>query len=188
VKFFRLALLLGAILAFLPAIRAEEEERGPWPFGWSGDERFLLGIEGLEEENGDLQGLRLVYGTWDEAECDFNGRGYLYATVLEDGPLRVYRTGLDGGLIIFGIGPFRVVPHFALGLEYRDEDPHEGFGGTLAIGVEGAIWLGKSAQMAVAFDRKWGFPSTTRNELSVGLRWTPKRVPWLRSEQSEEKQ
>src|SRR6185295_2921670 len=77
----------------------------------------------------------------------------------------------DASLFSLPLGPIRLTPQFRLGGEYRSDPPDDGLAGLAGIGFEVGFWLGRSLQVAVSWDRDFGFPSGTRNLSEVAIRW-----------------
>ncbi len=160
---------------------APDDNDNPPITGLLSEERALITVERIQEVDAkevQLRGLRLSTGSWDETECDFNGYGLLSVEIAQGGSQRILRGGLTTGLMLFAIGPIRFSPRLGLQIQYRGEEPHAGIGGEFVLGVELAAWVAKKWQVAVVADRDFGFPSGTRKQFAVALRWAPRRLPW----------
>ena len=116
-----------------------------------------------------LEGWRVATGLWDETG------GYKVALYM------MGETGDDQD--VFGIGadlmlfppwknPLRIgFPLVRLGIEHRSSDPQDGISGIFGIGTEIGLWIGKSWQVSATVVREFGFPSGTRDEVGINVRW-----------------
>ena len=144
--------------------------RKPDPFS-PGEYSLVYSVEGLsgDDPNGvSLQGLRVSVGPWIEDE--YYGRVCFWGAYQHGDEQTVSSAG---GELAMGLplGPFRILPRFRVGFEYRAQAPDDGIAGLAGLGIELSVWLGRHLQLAVSRDRDFGFPSGTRDLSGIALRW-----------------
>ncbi|HYV20812.1 MAG TPA: ankyrin repeat domain-containing protein [Verrucomicrobiae bacterium] len=143
----------------------------PEPFG-PGDESRVFTVEGLSGDDPDgvsLQGLRGGYGL--HAEDEYIGRVGFWGAYQRGEGQTVASGGAEVGFPMLPWGPVRIGPRFRLGLEHRAAPPDDGLAALAGIGFEVGLWFGRHVQLAVAWDRDFGFPSGTRDVTGIALRW-----------------
>ncbi len=117
----------------------------------------------------DLEGWRVATGLWDEIG------GYkiaLYMMSETGGDQDVYGIGADLMLYPPWKNPVRIgFPLVRLGIEHRSSDPQDGIGGIFGIGTEVGLWVDQSWQISATVIREFGFPSGTRDEVGINIRW-----------------
>ena len=154
----------------------EEEQTQPWWRGTFGKEISLVSIDRTIEtdpSDEDLRGVRLAFRSWQDYYDDMLGMGGggFYLGKKEGREQDVIDLGVELSLMNIAAGPVRFGPRFRLGLEHRDSEPHRGTGGVGAVGFQIAVWLGRRIQIAVLWDREFGFESGTRNQLAFSFRF-----------------
>ncbi len=116
-----------------------------------------------------LEGWRVATGLWDEIG------GYKIALYMmgETGDDQsVYGVGADLMLYPPWKNPLRIgFPLVRLGIEHRSSDPQDGLSGIFGVGTEVGLWIGKSWQVSATVIREFGFPSGTRDEVGINIRW-----------------
>ena len=136
-------------------------------------ESTLYGFSYIEEDEPDgtrLQGISLLWSSWDET-VDFSGGLGVWLSAQTGDSQTVIGAGAEVTLYPWVFqAPVRFGPRFRLGVEHRRRDPDDGFGGLFAIGVEGAIWIGGSFQIALTIDREMSFPAEDRTQFGLSFR------------------
>jgi hypothetical protein len=164
---------------------AEEESAEPAPYRfWLGPRDSLQGLISItrtrERDPGGevMRGLKLGLGPWAEIPGVGGLRAFGWLSARRGDEQRVIGAGVTAGYFMTYVGPFRIYPHAKIGLEHRRRAPHDGFGGLAGVGVEVAFWAGEHWQIAVTADRNFGFPSGTRNQVGIALRFGHEEVFW----------
>ncbi len=157
--------------------RAPDRARPRSAWGPHAESR-IYGLSYVEEDEPDgtrLQGISLLWSSWDET-VDFNGGLGWWVAWQDGGGQTIYSGGFEATWLPWvPQAPVRFGPRFRLGLEHRRSDPDEGFGGLAAGGVELAFWIGDSFQIAVIADREWPFRAAARTQLGLALRFARRR-------------
>ncbi len=141
-------------------------------------ESRIYGLSYVEEDEPDgtrLQGISLLWSSWDET-VDFSGGLGWWVAWQDGGRQTIYSGGFEATWLPWvPQAPVRFGPRLRLGLEHRRSDPDDGFGGLAAAGVELAFWIGDSLQIAVIADREWPFRAEDRTQFGVALRFARRR-------------
>jgi hypothetical protein len=142
-----------------------------YPFG-PGEESRVFSLEALSGDDPGgvpLQGFRGAWGSQEEDEIF--GRVGLWGAYQHGDDQSVTSAGMEVGAPMLPLGPVRLGPRFRLGLESRSAPPDDGLAALAGIGLEIGFWFGRHVQLAVAWDRDFGFPSGTRDVTGIALRW-----------------
>lgn len=170
-----------------PGAGAGSEAETPWeePYvWWLGPRDSLQGLISIgrtrERDPGGevMRGLRLSLGPWAEIPELGAFRAFAWLSARRGEEQRVVAAGVTAGMFMTYIGPFRVYPHLKIGIEHRRRSPDEGLAGLGGVGLEAALWIGRHWQIAASADRNFGFPSGTRNQVGIELRWGRPEVFW----------
>ena len=176
---FLAAWALGFPSSWADTTEAQPDVPNPWKLGPRDQERMVFSLDRVTtvDASGEtLRGFRVSGGTWDEPNGDmlYGGRGLFWARFLGGETQRMYGAGFDGGVILFPLGPTRVLFLFGLGVQHRRDPPARGYEGKGSIGAEVACWIGRKWNVAISAERDFGFSSGTRNAIGIELRWAPK--------------
>jgi hypothetical protein len=143
-----------------------------YTWGPHGESR-LYGLSYIEEDDTDgtrLQGISLLWSSWDET-VDFNGGLGFWLAAQDGGSQTIFGGGIEVSWIPWvPRAPVRLGPRFRLGLEHRRRDPDEGYGGLFAAGAEAAFWIGRRLQVALMVDQEIPFRADDRTQVGVALR------------------
>ena len=173
-----LAFVMGAAFTPVPVAASGEQqdpEESSAQFAWGPHaESRVYGVSYIEEDEPDgttLQGVSVLWSNWDETIRLFNGGFGLWLAAQEGDSQTVLGGGVEVSLTPWvPRAPLRFGPRFRFGLEHRSRDPDDGFGGLFAVGVEAALWIGRSVQIAVTVDRELLFPADDRTQVGVAFR------------------
>jgi hypothetical protein len=138
------------------------------------------GTEGAD----DLTGLRLEWGGWLETpyHAGFNppwpkalGVNYWMSDTRNDAQ-DVWTAGFAGDLTFFSWGPLRVFPRLHLGMTYRSDAPHPGWGLITGAGLGTGLLIGPHSQIVLAADYDIDSAAPNGIRTFVGLRFLDSRI------------
>lgn len=92
----------------------------------------------------------------------------------------VWSLGLGGeypGAVAWG--PVRLLPRFALGFEYRTQDPDHGFGVFVGAGPSLDVWISRHMAMSVGVERRFSYPGNDTTQWGFTLRFVGADIPPL---------
>jgi hypothetical protein len=146
----------------------------PWWSQSHDDDYISIGMTTAPEpDEGRTRGIRLGYGgAYDD---EFSGRVLIWLGVRQGDGQHHFDFRVDAVPFNVGLGPVRFGPLVNAGLQYRQDEPHQGLGAVAGIGAELAIWLGRRIQIAAVAERDFALGQFTVNQVAFDLRWTIKR-------------
>lgn len=76
-------------------------------------------------------------------------------------------------------GPARLVANGSFGLEYRTDEPNDGLGVFLGVGLAAEVWLGRNVVLTVGVERQFAYQGNDNNQVGFGLRFVGSKLPAL---------
>jgi hypothetical protein len=88
----------------------------------------------------------------------------------------VWTAGFAGDLTFFSWGPLRVFPRLHLGMTYRSDAPHPGWGLITGAGLGTGLLIGPHSQIVLAADYDIDSAAPNGIRTFVGLRFLDSRI------------
>jgi hypothetical protein len=115
-----------------------------------------------------LQGYQVGYGLRVNSD-EMPGRAVAWFSQMRGGKQEVDTLRAELGMWPINWTWGGVGPLLGLGVEYRSETPHQGFGGFLSAGVDVAVFTPRHWQLTMSWQHAFAISSDSRNILSLAI-------------------